>query len=135
MDVHAPAARSRNMRAIRSKNTGPELALRRALFARGFRYKLHDKSLPGCPDIVLPKHRTAIFVQGCFFHGHDCPYFKWPKTRAAFWRTKIEGNKARDVRQQAELAELGWNVVAVWECELHGQSKVAEVSRQLAHSF
>lgn len=133
MDVHTPAARSRNMRAIKGKNTKPELALRKALFAQGYRYRLHDKKLPGRPDIVLPKYRTAIFVHGCFFHGHGCSTFKWPATRAGFWRAKIEGNRARDERQQAKLRELGWQVLVVWECELKGQA--ANVSRRLRRSL
>lgn len=120
MDVHSPETRSRNMAAIRATNTKPELLLRRALFALGFRYRLHVASLPGRPDIVMPRRRCAIFVHGCFFHGHDCPSFKWPQTRSEFWRAKIEGNRGRDERNQAALQAMGWQVLTVWECELRG---------------
>ncbi|HVR91635.1 MAG TPA: very short patch repair endonuclease [Novosphingobium sp.] len=106
------------MAGIRSKDTKPEMILRRSLHRRGFRFRLHRRDLPGRPDVVLPKYGTVIFVHGCFWHGHDCRMFKWPKTREAFWRTKIEGNSARDTDALANLAELGWNVEVVWECEL-----------------
>ena len=116
-DIVDKATRSRMMSGIRGKNTKPELLVRKALHAQGFRFRLHDKNLPGKPDIVLKKHRTVIFVHGCFWHGHDCKHFKWPKTRPEFWREKIEGNKTRDLKHQQELKELGWNVKVIWECE------------------
>lgn len=122
-DVHSPERRSKNMRAIRSKNTNVELTLRKLLFARGFRFRLHVNSLPGKPDIVLPKYRTAIFVHGCFWHGHDCYLFKLPSTRTEFWRTKISQNQQRDVRHTLALMQAGWRVLYVWECALKGRLK------------
>lgn len=122
VDVHTPAQRSRNMAAIRSKNSKPELVLRRALHGRGFRFRLHSKALPGKPDVVLRRYHTAIFVHGCFFHGHECPAFKWPRTRTKFWREKIEQNQSRDIRVKKILKELGWRVTVIWECELRGRS-------------
>ena len=110
--------RSRNMAAIRGKDTKPEMVLRRALHRADFRYRLHVQDLPGRPDIVLPKHRLAIFVHGCFWHHHNCPAFVWPKTRAAFWREKIEANVARDRKARAALRRAGWRTMVVWECEL-----------------
>jgi DNA mismatch endonuclease, patch repair protein len=92
------------------------MLVRKALHAAGFRYRLHSKNLPGKPDIVLPKYRTVIFVQGCFWHGHDCKYFKVPKTRTEFWLNKITENKTRDKINADKLSELGWHVVLVWEC-------------------
>lgn len=106
------------MQAIRAKNTTPEMIVRRRLFADGFRYRLHDKRLPGSPDLVLPKYRTCIFVHGCFWHGHDCPAFHWPQTNEEFWREKITRNQARDAEAIARLQELGWRVLVIWECEL-----------------
>lgn len=106
------------MAGIKGKNTRPEIAVRKALHAAGYRFRLHRKDLPGKPDIVLPKYRTVIFVHGCFWHGHMCKNFKWPKTRPEFWREKIEGNVERDKRAVALLNNLGWNIVVVWECEV-----------------
>jgi DNA mismatch endonuclease (patch repair protein) len=132
-DVHDRAARSRNMAAIRGKDTQPEMLLRRALFAHGFRYRLHDKRLPGRPDLVLPKYRAVIFVHGCFFHGHECPLFKWPASREQFWRSKIEDNRSRDAAVQRKLQEAGWRVLTVWECVLRGRqrSTPAQVAEQV----
>ncbi|MRW90180.1 DNA mismatch endonuclease Vsr [Duganella sp. FT80W] len=122
-DVHTPERRSRNMQAIRGKNTRPEVLLRKLLFSRGFRYRLHVSSLPGKPDIVLPKHRTVIFVQGCFWHGHDCHLFTLPQTRREFWLTKIRANQQRDQRNVLALRSAGWRVICVWECALRGRLK------------
>lgn len=111
--------RSRNMAAIRGKDTTPELAVRRMLHAMGLRFRLHRKDLPGCPDIVLPRHRTVVFVHGCFWHRHECcRYTTTPKTRQEFWLAKFESTVLRDRRNQAELKQLGWRVLVVWECEL-----------------
>lgn len=112
------AARSRNMSRIKSKNTKPEMQLRKALHALGFRYSLHKKSLPGRPDLVLRRWRAVIFINGCFWHGHNCNDFRWPKTRPEFWKKKISGNQARDRAHIASLAAKGWRVMIVWECSL-----------------
>ncbi len=118
-DVHSAEVRSYNMRRIRSKDTKPELLLRKILFANGFRFRLHDKSLPGKPDIVLKKYKTVIFVHGCFWHGHkDCKYFVVPKTRTEWWLNKIEGNQRNDWVKKTELKKAGWNVIEIFECEL-----------------
>lgn len=118
-DVHSPETRSFNMSRIHGKDTKPEEKVRKYLFANGFRYRKNDKKLPGKPDIVLPKYRTCILVNGCFWHKHEgCKYFVWPKNNAEFWKKKITGNVERDLRQQNELRLLGWNVIVIWECEL-----------------
>ena len=112
------------MAGIRGKNTKPELLVRRGLHALGFRYRLHDRALPGRPDLVLPRWRTVIFVHGCFWHGHDCPLFKWPNTRQDFWRTKISRNVERDREVEGTLKQLEWRVLFVWECALKGPSRL-----------
>jgi len=118
-DVHSPETRSFNMSQIKGKNTKPEELVRRYLFSHGYRYRKNVSTLPGKPDIVLPKYKTCIFVNGCFWHKHaGCRYFVWPKNNAEFWKKKITGNVERDLRQQNELRLLGWNVVVIWECEL-----------------
>lgn len=123
-DVHDEITRSRNMSAIRGTNTRPELLIRKELFARGYRYRLNDKRLPGKPDLVLKKYRAVIFVHGCFWHRHNCPQFKWPSTRAEWWKEKLEGNRVRDQRQLSELQELGWRTLVVWECALKGKLRL-----------
>ena len=111
--------RSRNMSAIKSKNTKPEIAVRKLLHSMGFRFRLHKKDLPGSPDIVLPKYKTVIFVHGCFWHRHEnCKYASTPKTRSEFWESKFEGNIKRDKINQTNLIKLGWKIIIVWECEL-----------------
>lgn len=111
------------MSGIRGKDTKPELIVRKALFREGFRYRLHDKRLPGKPDLVLPKYNAVIFVHGCFWHGHDCHLFKWPKTRKDFWRKKIARNKDVDKRNYRKLKEEGWYILTVWECALKGKAR------------
>ena len=107
------------MSAIRGKNTKPEIVVRKFLFGRGFRYRLNHPRLPGHPDIVLRKYRTVIFVNGCFWHGHDnCKYYRLPKTNVDFWRKKVERNKKRDVEEQRQLAAMGWHCITIWECQL-----------------
>lgn len=122
-DVVSPATRSRMMSGIRGKDTKPELAIRRGLHALGFRYRLHARDLPGKPDIVLPRWRAVIFVHGCFWHGHDCHLFKWPKTRTEFWRQKITTNRQNDEKAVAALHAQGWRVLIVWECALKGRTR------------
>lgn len=118
-DRHTHEQRRYNMQQIKGKDTKPEISLRKLLFADGFRYRINDRKLPGKPDIVLKKYNTVIFVNGCFWHGHqNCRYFVVPKTRTEFWTDKIKGNKERDHRNILLLKEAGWNVVTVWECEL-----------------
>jgi DNA mismatch endonuclease (patch repair protein) len=122
-DVHTKEQRSKNMAAIKGKNTKPEMLVRRFLHAKGYRYKLHDKTLPGRPDIVLPKYKTVIFVHGCFWHGHKgCRYFVVPKTRTDWWLAKINGNVANDKRQITALRKLGWKVITLWECSLKSKA-------------
>lgn len=118
-DVHDSATRSYNMSRIRNKDTRPEILVRKFLFANGFRYRLNDKKLPGKPDLVLPKYKTVIFVNGCFWHGHEnCKYFKLPATRMEWWKEKIEGNIKNDIKKHALLREAGYKVMVVWECEV-----------------
>ncbi len=118
MDKLTPQQRSRTMAAIRSRDTKPELIVRRYLFAHGFRYRLNHPRLPGHPDIVLRKYRTVIFINGCFWHGHDCGAFRLPKSNTDFWSRKITRNKERDREEQRRLAQMGWHCITVWECEL-----------------
>ena len=118
-DVHTIEQRSKNMAAIKSKDTKPELLVRKYLHANGYRYKLHDKTLAGKPDIVLPKHSTIIFVHGCFWHGHKhCKYSTIPKTRTEWWLNKINNNRLRDKLHTKELKKQGWQIITIWECEL-----------------
>lgn len=126
VDVHDEATRSRNMAAIRGTDTKPELIIRRGLHARGFRFRLHDRRLPGRPDLVFAKYKAVIFVNGCFWHGHDCNLFKWPKTREEFWRDKIAGNQCRDEQAQSSLRAAGWRIASVWECALKGRGRLSQ---------
>ncbi len=121
-DIVDPQTRSRMMSRIRGRNTRPEVGLRRALHARGLRYRLHDRRLPGRPDIVFPRFRAACFVHGCFWHRHSgCRYATTPATRAAFWAAKFEANVIRDARNRLDLLAVGWRVAVVWECALRGR--------------
>jgi DNA mismatch endonuclease, patch repair protein len=118
-DVHDKETRSYNMSQIKSKNTKPEMLVRKFLHANGFRYRLHAKNLPGKPDIVLPKYKTVIFVHGCFWHGHErCKYFVVPKTRTEWWLNKINGNIANDLKALRALKKQGWKAINLWECDL-----------------
>lgn len=126
-DVFSRSKRSEIMRAVKGRDTAPEIGLRKALFAKGFRYRLNDKRLPGSPDIVLPKHNAVIFVHGCFWHGHDCARgSRRPKTNAAYWREKIARNRERDRRAIAALRRLGWRVKISWECDLQDVTGAAK---------
>lgn len=117
-DNHTKEVRSMNMSHIRSENTKPEEIVRKYLFSKGMRYRKNVKSLPGCPDIVLPKYKTVVFVNGCFWHKHDCGRFVWPKSNQEYWKNKIQRNVERDAVSYAELTKLGWRVIVIWECEL-----------------
>ncbi len=118
-NVHSPEVRSLNMSHIRAKNTKPEIIVRKFLFHQGFRYRLYSLNLPGKPDIVLPKYKTVIFVNGCFWHGHEgCKYASLPKSNIPYWSLKIKKNKERDSRNEIKLINAGWNIIYVWECEL-----------------
>lgn len=125
-DVFDKKTRSNIMSKVKGKNTKPELQVRSLLHRAGFRYRLTSKNVPGRPDIILPKYRAVILVHGCFWHGHDCYRFTWPKTRKAFWKKKIEGNRERDARHLEELKAEGWRVCVVWECSLRGKGKISE---------
>jgi DNA mismatch endonuclease (patch repair protein) len=134
VDIVDPATRSRMMAGIRGKNTRPELMVRKALHRSGLRYKLNDKSLPGKPDMVFPKHRAVVFVHGCFWHGHDCHLFRMPATRRDFWETKIHSNKKRDRLVATQLRAAGWRSLVIWECAIRGRNGIGldETVRQTA---
>jgi DNA mismatch endonuclease (patch repair protein) len=117
-------SRSKIMSTIHGKNTKPELTVRRYLWHNGFRYRLNNPRLPGHPDLVLRKYRTCIFVNGCFWHGHEgCKYFRMPKTNVDFWTKKINRNRERDKQEQQLLAKMGWHVISIWECELKPKNR------------
>ena len=118
MDVHSSEQRSFNMSQIKGKNTKPEMMVRQWLWQNGYRYRLHRKDLPGKPDIVFAGLRKIIFVNGCFWHKHNCSYFKWPKSNTEFWREKIESNVRRDADNYISLTSTGWDYMVLWECEI-----------------
>ncbi len=118
MDIVDKQTRSRMMSEIRSKNTKPELLVRCLLHKRGFRYRLHDNKLPGTPDLVFPKYRAVVFIHGCFWHGHQCSFFRLPGTRTEFWKTKISDNRKRDRKNHRTLSDSGWRIATIWECAL-----------------
>jgi len=122
-DIVSPEKRSQMMSGIRAKNTRPEMIVRRALHARGFRYRIHVKDLPGKPDLVFARYKSVLFIHGCFWHGHDCHLFKVPGTRTEFWQAKIQKNRENDAKAKAALAALGWRVLEVWECDLRATKK------------
>ena len=127
-DNHTKEIRSMNMSHIRSTNSKPEEIVRKYLFSKGFRYRKNVKKLPGCPDIVLPKYRTVVFVNGCFWHKHDCPRFVWPSSNQEYWRPKILRNVERDQLSRQELEAMGWKVLIVWECELKKKVRDARLA-------
>lgn len=132
-DIKTKEERSRNMAAIRSKDTKPEMLVRRFLHAAGYRYRLHDRKLPGCPDLVFPSLHTVIFIHGCFWHGHEnCKYFRLPKSNEEFWRNKISCNIERDEKVRAELEKQYWNVIVIWECDLKNKSCREETLESVA---
>lgn len=122
-DNHSKEIRSMNMSRIRSTNSKPEEIVRKYLFAKGFRYRKNVKKLPGCPDIVLPKYKTVIFVNGCFWHKHVCPRFVWPSSNREYWIPKIQKNVERDNLNSIELQNMGWRIITVWECELKKKNR------------
>ena len=122
-DLLTPDQRSRVMKNIRGSNTAPELWVRKGLFALGFRYRLNQRQLPGTPDLVLSRYRAVIFVNGCFWHGHDCHLFRMPSTRTDFWQSKINKNRVRDKKKNAQLRERGWRILTIWECALRGRTR------------
>jgi DNA mismatch endonuclease (patch repair protein) len=123
VDVLTKDQRRLNMSRIRNANTAPELLLRRGLHKRGFRFRLHRKDLPRCPDLTLPKYKSAIFVNGCFWHGHNCPMFRVPATRQEFWTAKIQKNRDRDAFVLSSLGEMGWRTFVLWECAVKGRGR------------
>ena len=125
-DVHDRLTRSRNMSAIKCKDTKPEMYVRLRLFSLGYRYRLNNRQLPGRPDITLRRHNAVIFVNGCFWHLHNCPAFKLPLSNTAWWRKKLEGNRQRDERNIATLRSAGWRVCIIWECSIRGRGKINE---------
>jgi len=134
VDIVDKATRSRMMAGIKGKNTKPELALRRAMHARGFRYRLHAKNIPGRPDLVLPKYRAVVFVHGCFWHRHEgCRYATTPATRPEFWQAKFSSNVARDLAVRGSLLESGWRIATVWECALRKPEQVEAVAMLLSN--
>jgi len=123
-DIVDAATRSRMMSGIRSTNTKPEIHIRRLLHHQGFRYRLNVRDMPGKPDIVLPRFRAVLFVHGCFWHGHDCQFFRLPSTRSDFWQTKINRNRDNDLKAKKALAAAGWRVAIIWECAIRGRNAI-----------
>jgi len=135
-DTMTPEQRSRCMAAIKGKDTKPELIVRKYLFSRGLRFRIQVSELPGKPDIVLPKYKTVIFVNGCFWHGHEgCKYFRLPKSNVKFWEEKIERNVARDKESMQSLLDSGWNVIRVWECELRNKANRKDTLNNIYNSI
>jgi len=124
-DVVSPEIRSKMMSGIKGTNTKPEIIIRKKLHALGFRFRLHSKKLPGKPDIVLPRYTAVIFINGCFWHMHDCHLFKWPATRTDFWQSKLTGNRKNDRLHLEELQRSGWRVLVIWECALKGKTRLS----------
>lgn len=132
MDRHTPEQRHRNMAAVKGKNTKPEIAVRKLLHKLGYRFRLHRKDLPGNPDIVLPKHKTVIFIHGCFWHRHTgCKYASTPSSNTVFWEKKFEENVARDRKNIEKLETLGWKVITIWGCEVNEEERVLSALAEL----
>ena len=135
-DVMTPEERSRCMAAVKGKDTKPEMIVRKYLFSRGLRYRVNNRNLPGSPDIVLRKYKTVVFVDGCFWHGHEgCKYFRLPKSNVDFWRHKIAMNIARDYANNVDLKLAGWKVIRIWECEIKTKAKREEALQHLYASI
>ena len=124
-DTRTPEQRRRIMQAVKSQHTGPELIVRRLLYSMGYRYRLHPKDLPGRPDIAFASRRKAIFVHGCFWHGHDCRKGRLPKSRLEYWQPKLDKNRERDRTKAEKLQSLGWTVLVIWQCETHDREALA----------
>ena len=123
--MESPELRRRTMQAVKSKDTRPELLVRRLLHANGYRYRLHSKKLPGCPDLVFPRRKKVLFIHGCWWHGHDCQRgSRIPKTNVVYWTKKVIRNRDRDTDSRKQLEAQGWKVLAIWECELNDESSV-----------
>jgi len=134
MDVFSKEKRSWVMSQVGGKNTGPELLVRSMLHRMGYRFRLHRRDLPGCPDIVLPKHRKVVFVHGCFWHGHEnCARASRPATRRGFWDAKLDANEERDKRAKDELERLGWQVLIVWECQTGDKAALRRILKEFLH--
>lgn len=133
VDPLSPEARSKQMARVRGKDTVPEMQVRRLTHAMGYRYRLHVRELPGCPDMVFPRRRKVIFIHGCFWHRHsdpDCKLARLPKTNADFWEKKFQENIARDARCFSELTAMGWSILVIWECELKNKVALASLIRE-----
>lgn len=129
-DKHSEKTRSYNMSKIKGENTKPEILVRKFLFAKRFRYRINDKRFPGHPDILLPKYKTAIFINGCFWHVHEgCHYFVWPENNKEFWQKKLIKNSDRDKRNYKMLTDMGWNIIVIWECELKRDKQAGTLER------
>src|SRR6478736_1959577 len=129
-DVHSKKVRSYNMSKIKGKDTKPEILVRKFLFSKGLRYRLHDRKLPGKPDLALSKYKTVVMIHGCYWHGHEgCKYFVVPKTRTEWWMSKINGNQIRDMTNISDLKKTGWKVLTVWECELKTEKREKTLDR------
>ncbi|WP_424814531.1 very short patch repair endonuclease [Roseococcus sp. YIM B11640] len=124
VDTRTPEQRRRIMQSVKTKNTGPELVVRRALFAAGYRYRIHRRDLPGSPDIVFPSRRKAIFVHGCFWHGHNCKKGRPSKSKIEYWGPKIENNRQRDEKNYKSLLTMGWDVKVIWQCEIENNKNI-----------
>ena len=124
MDIVSQEKRSSMMSSIHSKNTKPEMRIRKALYSRGYRYRLHSSTILGKPDIVMRKYNAVIFIHGCFWHGHDCKLFRLPKTRTEFWENKITANRERDSKVMSILQKDGWRIAVIWECAMRGKGKM-----------
>jgi len=124
VDTRSPEQRRRIMQSVKTKDTGPEKTVRQALFRAGYRFRLHRRDLPGSPDIVFPGSKKAVFVHGCFWHGHDCPKGRGSKSRQDYWGPKLEANKERDARNLRDLKALGWGTLTIWQCELNDMDNV-----------
>lgn len=139
MDIWDKEKRSAIMASVKQRDTKQEVLVRKYLFSKGFRYRKNDKRLPGSPDIVLPKYKVAIFIHGCFWHGHDCRAGHLPSSNNEFWEAKIERNRERDRQKEEQLRALGWNVIVIWQCELKNQAiaigRLAELEKQITQSI